>query len=326
MGGEAAAAVHRGGAVKPPDLVRMLGHRLAAGPEQGHDQGVAAGEDVALDDRDEGGGEPDAAPDGEDDDRRAHEQLQRLHHLAAVVHALLEVQLRLGLVELVRLVPIRSLLVRPLSWCRGAQPLGAWVGLVGLRCGVGLAPRLAPIGWPRGDGRLQDAPPERASPEGVQHVLLVLRVAPTEGLAAPHAPELVEEAHLTSRHLVHLEGGHGLLLLLVRLELVVVDRGNGGASARAQQRPLEPRPAPQRALRRRGSRLPARPLAWPLARPPAHLPARPPAHLPPAHLPPAHLPPAHSPRRGRPCRRRQSRQVGPRVVQRVKLVLVESAG
>jgi hypothetical protein len=56
----------------------------------------------------------------------------------------------------------------------------------------------------------------------------VLRVAPTEGLAAPHAPELVEEAHLTSRHFVHLEGGHGLLLLLVRLELVVVDRGNGG--------------------------------------------------------------------------------------------------
>ena len=48
VGGEAAAAVHRGGAVQPPDLVCMLGHGLAAGPEERHHQGVAAGEDVAL--------------------------------------------------------------------------------------------------------------------------------------------------------------------------------------------------------------------------------------------------------------------------------------
>eukprot|EP00964_Phaeocystis_antarctica_P030246 scaffold17060_cov59-Phaeocystis_antarctica.AAC.3 len=100
VGGEAFAAVHRGAAVQPIDIVGVLSYWMAAGPETGHHQREAEREDVTFDDRDEGRGEADAGTDGEDDDRRGHEQLQRLHGLPAVGHTLFEVKLRLGLVEL----------------------------------------------------------------------------------------------------------------------------------------------------------------------------------------------------------------------------------
>mmetsp|Transcript_289 Transcript_289/g.619 ORF Transcript_289/g.619 Transcript_289/m.619 type:complete len:210 (-) Transcript_289:132-761(-) len=151
VGGEAFAAVHRGAAVQPIDIVGVLSYWMAAGPETGHHQREAEREDVTFDDRDEGRGEADAGTDGEDDDRRGHEQLQRLHGLPAVGHTLFEVKLRLGLVELVRLVPIRSLLVRPFGRRRSPQELGMWVGLMALGRGVRLA---TPIGWPGGDGCL----------------------------------------------------------------------------------------------------------------------------------------------------------------------------